>query len=141
MNREQIKKELQYRTARSSGAGGQHVNKVETKVEVIFDISSSLGLSEPEKTLIISRIENKLTKEGLLQISSQEARSQLQNKEISDKKLFQLLTASLVVEKERKPVRIPKGVVAARKKAKALRSDIKVLRKNISIRDFSNENG
>ena len=140
MNREQIKKELQYRTARSSGAGGQHVNKVETKVEVIFDIASSLGLSEQEKTLIISKIENKLTKEGLLQISSQEARSQLQNKEITDKKLFRLLTDSLIVEKERKPVQVPKGIVAARKKAKSMRSEIKVLRKNVSAKDFLNEN-
>lgn len=136
MNREQIKKELQYRTARSSGAGGQHVNKVETKVEVIFDISASLGLSEEQKMLIISKLENKLTKEGLLQITSQETRSQLQNKEIVDKKLFQLLTASLIVEKERKPVQIPKGIIAARKKAKAMRSEIKVLRKNVSSQDL-----
>ena len=136
MNREQIKKELQYRTARSSGAGGQHVNKVETKVEVIFDISASLGLSEQQKTLIISKLENKLTKEGLLQITSQESRSQLQNKEIADKKLFQLLSASLIVEKERKPVQIPKGIIAARKKAKAMRSEIKVLRKNVSSQDL-----
>jgi ribosome-associated protein len=133
MNIEQIRSEVQYRTSRSSGAGGQHVNKVETKVDVLLDVISSLAFSDREKELIFSKLENRINKEGIFIVSSQETRSQLSNKEIAEKKMFDLLKDALFQEPERKPVRIPKSIVAARRKAKSQRSEVKSTRKKVSI--------
>ncbi|MDQ3017511.1 MAG: aminoacyl-tRNA hydrolase [Bacteroidota bacterium] len=81
MDWEKILTELNFRTSRSSGAGGQHVNKTETKVEVIWKVADSEGLSEDEKTIISERLIAIISDEGLLYISSQKHRSQLSNKE------------------------------------------------------------
>ncbi len=133
MNTEIIKKEVSYRTARSGGKGGQNVNKVETKVEIIFDPIASAAFSEEQKLQLLNRLATQLTKDGLLQLTAQEERSQLANKEIVEKKLFTVLRDALKVEKERKPTKVPKGVIVARRKNKALNGIKKSTRKKVSI--------
>src|SRR6187431_848438 len=90
-----ILKELTYRTSRSSGAGGQHVNKTETKVEVLFDVMTSAGLSDEEKELVNSKLANRINEEGVLSVNSQKSRSQLDNKDNAIEKLNHLLVKAL----------------------------------------------
>ena len=87
--------EFTFNTSRSSGAGGQHVNKVETKVELRFNIDDSKLLSEDEKFLLKKNLKNKLIKNSILQIFAQTERSQHKNKEICITKFYELLEIGL----------------------------------------------
>lgn len=109
MNKETIHKELQFKAVRSSGAGGQHVNKVSSKVELAFDIPNSASLTNDEKELLLKNLSTRLTKEGVLQLSSGESRSQHTNKEKVIKRFFEVLTKSLIIPKKRKPTKMSKA--------------------------------
>ena len=91
MNHQQILKECYFKTSRSSGAGGQHVNKVETKVILHFNIKNSEALSQDEKEILLIKLKNRIDKSGVLKINSQKSRSQLTNKKAAEKKLLHLL--------------------------------------------------
>lgn len=105
MNLELIKKELNFKAVRSSGSGGQHVNKVSSKVELSFDLINSEALSIEEKELLQKKLKTKLTKESILIIQCDESRSQHKNKEIVIKRFLELIIDGLKVPKKRKPTK------------------------------------
>lgn len=119
-DREQILKYVTFKTSRSGGKGGQNVNKVSSKVELIFNINEAYFFSEDEKQLLKLRLENRLDTEGLLHIVSQEDRSQLLNKEKTVVKLVELIKKSLLIQKKRKPTKIPKSIIEKRLKNKTV---------------------
>ncbi|RBQ02371.1 alternative ribosome rescue aminoacyl-tRNA hydrolase ArfB [Pedobacter miscanthi] len=131
--REEILRSVTFKTSRSGGKGGQNVNKVSSKVELIFDLETAVFFNEDEKALLRSRLENRLDTDGLLHIISQEDRSQLLNKEKTIVKLIELLKRSLQVQKKRKATKIPNAVIQKRLKNKAVNANRKENRKKPSI--------
>jgi ribosome-associated protein len=129
MNWSIITSEISFRTSRSSGPGGQHVNKTETKVEVLFDVQTSDGLNEDEKAFVMEKLGNRINKEGLLTIRSQKAKSQLANKEIVVDKLQVLLTQSIVPVKKRVKTKPSKASKEARLTNKKMISQKKEVRR------------
>jgi ribosome-associated protein len=129
MNKETLFKELQFKAVRSSGAGGQHVNKVSSKVELTFDIVNSQSLSEREKMLLLKNLSSRLTKDGILHLSSSESRSQHSNKEKVIKRFFQLIQKGFIVPKKRKPTQISRAQKRKRLQQKKRQSEKKGLRK------------
>lgn len=129
MNKEQLLKELNFKAVRSSGAGGQHVNKVSSKVELSFTIEDSLGLSDKEKALLLKNLANRLSREHTLILSSQESRSQHRNKELVTERFFNLLAQALVVPKVRKATKPKKAAIAKRLDAKKQQAEKKENRK------------
>jgi ribosome-associated protein len=125
--------EFTFKAVRSSGAGGQNVNKVSSKVVLTYDLVNSNALSEEEKTLLQSKIATKLSQEGILILTSQEDRSQLKNKEIVIKKCFKLLENNLLVVKQRKVTKISRAVKEKRLNAKKVMSALKQNRKKPSF--------
>jgi len=109
-----FKSELTFRTSRSSGPGGQNVNKVNSKVELRFNIAQSILLSDDEKQTLSTKLRSKITREGDLIIISQEYRSQLQNKEAATARFYTLLQTALSPSKKRRPTRRTKASVERR---------------------------
>jgi len=102
--------EMAFRTSRSSGAGGQHVNKTSTRVELLFNVWQSQLLEQREKELISKKLKNRISQEGILSIAAQNSRSQLKNREYAIKRFYTLLADALKVPKRRKPTKVPRGV-------------------------------
>jgi ribosome-associated protein len=125
MKTELLLTELQYKAVRSSGAGGQNVNKVSSKVVLTFNLGTSQAFTEEEKELLFSRLANKLSSENLLILNCDEDRSQLKNKEIVTKRFLELIKKALQVPKKRKATKIPRSVIEKRIKAKRNLSELK----------------
>jgi len=109
-----LQRNVQYKASRSGGAGGQNVNKVSSKVELLFSINESDVFIDEEKTLILDKLKSRLNKDGLLQIVCDEERSQYLNKEIALDKLFDILTKALHQPKKRKKSTPSKAAITAR---------------------------
>lgn len=125
MDREKIITELTFKAVRSSGAGGQNVNKVSSKVVLGFNVPASKSLSDEEKLLAETRLASRLTDEGVLILQCDEDRSQLRNKDIVIKRFFLVMDAALKVDKIRKPTKIPRSVIKKRIEGKRRLSDKK----------------
>ena len=133
MDQHRIEKELNYQTSRSSGSGGQHVNKTETKVEVRFEVDASDALNAAEKRRIKAALGNRISKAGVLSVSSDSRRSQVLNRGAAVKKLFRLLKKALRARKRRKSPRPLKANPKKRLEEKRRQSEKKALRGNIKI--------
>jgi len=124
-----ILNELQFKAVRSSGAGGQHVNKTSSKVELTFDLENSQFLTDTQKNLLKSNLQNRLSKAYILNLQCGESRSQHQNKSMIIKRFLELLKDNLVEEKERIPTKTPKAAKRRRLKNKRITSEKKANRK------------
>ncbi|MCD9573393.1 alternative ribosome rescue aminoacyl-tRNA hydrolase ArfB [Flavobacterium soyae] len=129
MDSDKIISELNFKAVRSSGAGGQNVNKVSSKVVLSFDLNASQALSEEEKLLLQTNIAARLTIENILILNCDEDRSQLKNKEIVIKRFLEIVKKGLFVSKVRKATKIPKSVIKKRIKDKKNISDLKQSRR------------
>lgn len=127
--KDEILNELKFKTSRSSGSGGQHVNKVESRVEVIVNIEECLSLSTEQKRQVLLRLKNRIDKSGNLSVSSSTSRSQKQNMKFGIHRILELIELALKKKKIRKKTRIPKAVKEKRLKDKKKRSDLKSSRK------------
>ena len=133
MNKETIYKELHFKAVRSSGAGGQHVNKVSSKVELYFDLASSEAFTEKEKQLLLKNLSNRINKEGILKIYSSESRSQHTNKEKVVKRLFKMIEKGLIVPKKRRPTKMSRAQKIKRLDNKTKHATKKILRKKPTL--------
>ena len=123
--------ELLFSASRSSGPGGQNVNKVSTKVELRFHILNSAILTEEEKKLLMVKLENRITNDGELILVSQSERSQVKNKDAVIEKFYRLLVKALTPRKKRKPSKPSPESVEKRLDEKRIRAEKKQQRKRI----------
>ena len=129
MDKELLISEVTFKAVRSSGPGGQNVNKVASKILLSFDLVLSKALSEDEKVYLQIKLASKLSQENILSITSQEDRSQLKNKEIATKKFLKIIENGLKIDKPRKETKISRGIKEKRLHAKKVMSVLKQNRK------------
>ncbi len=128
MDIEILENELEFSAVRSGGPGGQHANKVSSKVVLLFDIENSQALSEKEKVRLLEKISSKLNKKNQFILTCDESRSQHKNKQIVTNRCLKLLESALKIEKKRIPTKVGKFEKARRMEAKKKRGLKKTLR-------------
>lgn len=121
--------EIAFQTSRSSGPGGQNVNKVESRVELRWSLEASQVLTPAQKQLILEKLAGQLTQEGYLLVVAQDDRSQLRNKEIALARFYELLQKSVRRPKPRRATRPSAGAVRKRLEGKKIQSDKKANRR------------
>lgn len=114
MNTEKLIKELNFKAIRSGGSGGQHANKVSSKIELNFNLNNSKALSEEQKTLLLNTLTNRLTKENILILFCEESRSQHKNKEIVINRFLEIIKKGLKKPKKRKATKPSKVSIKKR---------------------------
>lgn len=121
--------ELVAKASRSSGAGGQHVNKTASRIEISWNINDSRALSEEQRLTLLDRLASRLSGAGAIRVVASEMRSQRQNRERAEARLADLVRRALMVRKKRKPTRRPHSADEARLASKKLHSRKKRERK------------
>jgi ribosome-associated protein len=121
--------EVAYATSRSSGPGGQNVNKVETRVTLLFDLEASRTLSDEQRGRLRRRLATRITRRGVLRVVSQRHRTQAANRKAVDERFTQLLADALTVRKPRRETRSPESAKRRRLEDKKQRSQLKRMRR------------
>jgi ribosome-associated protein len=117
--------EIEVRVSRSSGAGGQHVNKTSSRVELSWNIALSKALDDDQRARLLTRLASRLSEEGAIRVVASNTRSQLRNREAAEKRLAETIAKALLVPKKRKPTRRPRAANEARLTEKKKQSDKK----------------
>ena len=130
INQDDFYREFKFQTSRSSGPGGQHVNKVSSRVELRFDVRESQLLEESDKAILFSKLATRINNDGILSIVVQADRSQLRNKQLAVEKFFELLTKIFTPVKKRRPTKPSRGSKERRLKAKRIGSEKKTRRRS-----------
>ena len=125
--------ELDMRVSRASGAGGQHVNKTSSRVEIFWNIQGSRALSEDQRARLLDRLASRLTTEGSIRVVASDMRSQSRNRNLAEERLAELVRRALVIPKKRRPTRPTKASKEARLDEKKRRSHTKRERQNKSF--------
>ena len=114
--------ELDVKASRSSGAGGQHVNKTSSRIEITWNIRDSRTLSDEQRQMLLQRLASRISTEGAVRIVASEMRSQRQNRERAETRLADLIRRALTPQKKRKPTRRPRSADEDRLASKKLHS-------------------
>lgn len=122
ITKDDLQKEVTYKTSRSSGKGGQNVNKVSSKVELLFDINQSILFTDQQKASLLAKLQSRLNRDGFIQVLCEQERSQYLNKEKALEKLLFVLTRALHTPKLRKATKPSKAMIAARLANKKIQS-------------------
>lgn len=122
-------KELSFKTSRSSGAGGQNVNKVETSVTVLWKVEESVFFNDFQKVLIQNKLKNRINAEGFLYLTVSESRTQLKNKKLAINKILEWVAESLIIPKHRTKTKPTRSSVEKRIQQKKQHSDKKEKRR------------
>ena len=125
--------ELDVRVSRSSGAGGQHVNKTSSRVEIFWNIPASRALTDEERVRLLDRLSSRLTTEGSVRVVASDMRSQLRNRDLAEERLAELVRRALLVPRKRKPTRPTRAAKEARLETKKKHSSKKRDRTNKSF--------
>ena len=125
--------ELDVRVSRSSGAGGQHVNKTSSRVEIFWNITGSRALTDEQRARLLDKLSSRLTTEGSIRVVASDMRSQGRNRELAEERLAELVRRSLVVPRKRKPTKPTRAAKEARLESKKLHSNKKRTRQNKSF--------
>ncbi|MCK4745925.1 MAG: aminoacyl-tRNA hydrolase [Bacteroidales bacterium] len=123
-------REVVFRTSRSSGPGGQHVNKTESRVELLWDPVESVCLDEQQKSRLRIRLKTRLTDQGILILVSDKYRSQHRNREDVTERFVQLVSKGIIPAKKRHPTRPTRASQEKRIKQKKIRGEIKRSRRS-----------
>ena len=125
--------ELDVRVSRASGAGGQHVNKTSSRVEIFWNVSSSRALTDDQRARLLDKLSSRLTTEGSIRVVASDMRSQSRNRDLAEERLTELVRRALVVPRKRKPPKPPRAAREARLEPKKRHSNKKQQRRGPSL--------
>ena len=130
-----LEEELKFKASRSGGPGGQNVNKVASRVILLFDVDQSANLSEDQKKRIRKRLANRINKEGILRVVSQQHRTQLANRKAALDRFLELMVQALRKQRPRRQTKLPRSAKRRRLEEKARRGQLKHSRSETGIED------